>query len=1105
MFRGIRIAASALLACAAIWAQSTAQIQGVVKDSSGSIIPGAEVKATQTDTGTVRTTNSGADGLYVLANLPLGPYRLEVSGQGFTTYVQTGIVLQVASNPTIDVTLKVGAVSEQVQVEANAALVETERTGVGTVVETKQIVDLPLNGRNAIDLIPLSGAAITTSPGVANIPGSESISVAGGQTYGVEYLLDGAEFGDQFDGTSLPFPFPDALQEFKVESSALTAQNGEHSGAAVNAVTKSGTNSFHGDAFEFLRNGAVNARNFFATTPDTLKRNQFGGTLGGPIKKDKLFFFFGYEGTRTRQAPTGSIAYVPTAEMLDGNFTDFASPSCNGGKTLNLPAPFVNDQISPSLFSASALAVEAKLPTATNPCGRVNYGVASDPNAWQAVGRVDYQINAKHSLFGRYINTAYYLPAAVSLPGASILSSSAGGQNALATSATLGETWLINPSTVNSLRLAFNRISNHGFNGNTLSGCDVGVQMFCYVPHISTFSVTGGFTIGGALASPTYAVRNTIQLSDDISLVKGNHQIGFGFSEEQYKGGSGGATYSQSSFSFSGVATGSGLADFLLGDVGTFTQGNQRGAFNRKYIPGLYVRDTWKVTPRLTVNLGLRWEPSLPEAQLNGAVYDFNLAAYEQGIYTSQYTNAPPGLTYPGDPGFNDKSGMNDHWKLFAPRVGLAWDPIGDGKTVIRAAYGIAYDFPNAQFFNNTNSAPPWGNLITIPGPISFSNPWATYPGGNIFPYAVNKNTQFAKFGNFVSLSPNIKTTTVNQWNFGVQRQVGNNMMVSATYVGSETAHLWGTFQLNPGTIVPSSYALGTCPAGVTANCNSTSNLNQRRVLYLQNPQEGQYIGYMDQVADGGTASYNGLILAFQRRLTKGLSIDVNYTWSHCIGDQADGSSLPGGGAGYTIPSDRRFDRGDCSSASATAGLESSDRRHIFNLSVVGQAPQFQNAALKHIVTGWQLSGIYRVVSGPSLTVTSPTDRALNGQTNERLNQILPDPLCANPGPSCWINPAAFALPALGTIGNMGSNNVPGPGFFQFDMALLRDFRIHESMTWEIRAEAFNVTNSFRAGVLSNDIPTGSSGVVTSYSNTFGQILSALDPRILQFAMKFVF
>jgi hypothetical protein len=261
----------------------------------------------------------------------------------------------------------------------------------------------------------------------------------------------------------------------------------------------------------------------------------------------------------------------------------------------------------------------------------------------------------------------------------------------------------------------------------------------------------------------------------------------------------------------------------------------------------------------------------------------------------------------------------------------------------------------------------------------------------------------------------------------------------------------------------------------------------------------------MDQIADGGTASYNGLILAVQRRMSRGISINANYTWSHCIGDQATGSTLPGGGAGYLIPDNRRFDRGNCASGSATAGLQSADRRHIFNLTAVAQTPRFANNTLRVIGSDWRLAAIFRATSGPSLNVTTTTDRALTGQTNQRLVQVNSNPLCSNPGPSCWINPAAFANPALGTIGNMGSNNVPGPGFFQFDLALSREFRIRERQTLELRGEAFNVTNSFRPGALSGGLPNGGSGVVTTFSNTFGQILSALDPRILQFAAKFVF
>ena len=1100
---GVTLFTSVLLLSADLWGQSTAQIQGNVQDSSGAAVPGAEVKATQTDTGVVRSVISGTDGVYVLTNLPVGPYRLEVNHQGFATYLQTGIVLQVAGNPTIDVTLKVGATSEQVQVQANAALVDVEGVGVGTVVENQRIVDLPLNGRNAFDLVQLAGAAIPQNPGSGDIPGSFNIVVAGGQPSGVEYLLDGATFNDLFDGTSLPFPFPDALQEFKVETSALSVQSGEHSAAAVNGVTKSGTNSFHGDLWEFLRNGDVNARNFFASTPDTLKRNQFGGTLGGPIKKNRLFFFGGYEGTRIRQAPTGNIAFVPTAEMLSGNFSDYASAACNGGKTLTLPAPFVNDQISPSLLSPQALKLASLLPTATNPCGRTTYGVAYDPNKWQTVGRVDYQLSDKQNLFLRYIGTSYILP-----PGDSngeILASGSGGQNTLATSAVLGDTYLISSTIVNSFRASFNRISTHGTEDPSVSGCQLGVMMHCYLPNIGEFSVTGAFSVGGALADPTHAQPTIYQINDDFSVVRGAHQFGFGVIADQLRSGTGGNVYAQSSFGFTGVATGSPMADFLLGDAGSFTQGNVLNTNDRKNTVGLYAKDTWKVTSRLTLNLGIRWEPFIPEQQVSGSIYNFNLNNFLSGVKTTQYVNAPPGFTYPGDPGFQGYSGMNRQWNLWEPRVGLAWDPFGDGRTSIRASYGISSDFVNTQFYNNTASAPPFGNLIKIPGPISFANPWATYPGGNIFPYTLNKDVPFAPFGTYVAPNPNLKTTQVGQWNFAIQRQIGSDWLVSATYVGSETEHLWGSYQLNPGTIVPSSYPLGVCPAGVVTGCNSTTNLNYRRVLYLEDPQAAKDIGYLDEITDGGTASYNGLILAVQKRLSRGVSVNANYTWSHCIGDESVGAELPGGGGGYLIPDDRRFDRGNCSSGSIW-GLESSDRRQILNVTAVWQTPHFSGNVFSAIGSDWRLSGIYRYNTGPSLSLTTATDRALDGQTNERPDQVLSSPLCANPGPSCYINPAAFATPALGTLTNMGTNNIPGPRFLQLDLMLSRDFRIREYGTLTVRAEAFNITNTFRAGGELNELPSGTSGVNTVEGTaTFGQITSALDPRILQFAMKFVF
>src|SRR5438093_2540890 len=347
-----------------IWGQATAQISGTVKDQTGAVLPGVEVTATQTDTGITRTTVTNETGSYALLNLALGPYRLEASLPGFRTYRQTGIVLQVNSNPVINLVLEIGQVTEQVEVQANAALVDTRSAAVGTVMENQRILELPLNGRQVTDLITLSGAATQTVANNADrqMPSSVTISVAGGLSTGTVYLLDGANHNDSYGNANLPLPFPDALQEFKVETSVLSAQNGMYSGASVNSVTKSGTNNFHGDLFEFVRNDLFNARNYFSTTHSTLKRNQFGATMGGPIKQNKLFFFGGFQGTTLRTDPANNKAFVPTPAMLAGDFTTFASAACNAGRSITLRAPFANNRIDPSLFSKPAVLVANQLP-----------------------------------------------------------------------------------------------------------------------------------------------------------------------------------------------------------------------------------------------------------------------------------------------------------------------------------------------------------------------------------------------------------------------------------------------------------------------------------------------------------------------------------------------------------------------------------------------------------------------------------------------------------------------------------------------------------------------------------------------------------------------
>src|SRR5437899_4961547 len=387
------------LVLSALFAQavSTSQITGTIKDQTGAVLPGAEVTVTQTDTEAKRTAVSDETGSYILANLPIGPYRLEVSlpGAGFRTYVQNGIVLQVGSNPLIPVVLAVGQVSEQVEVSADAALVETRSTGIGQVIDNQRVLELPLNGRQATELIFLSGLA-TPSLGaglnskVRNYPTAEVV-IAGGLSNGMTYLLDGATHNDAYNNLNLPLPFPDALQEFKVETSALPAQYGHHSAAAINGVTKAGTNDIHGDLFEFLRNGVFNARNTFATTRDNLKRNQFGGTIGGPIVKNRLFFFAGEQATIIRSTPAQTPGFIPTAQMLTGDFTTITSPQCNTTGQVTLRAPFASNRIDPSQFSPVALAIlkQPGFPTTTDPCGLVKISRKAGSDEYLTLGRMD--------------------------------------------------------------------------------------------------------------------------------------------------------------------------------------------------------------------------------------------------------------------------------------------------------------------------------------------------------------------------------------------------------------------------------------------------------------------------------------------------------------------------------------------------------------------------------------------------------------------------------------------------------------------------------------------------------------------------------------------
>ncbi len=1080
-----------VFSCAPVWAQATAQISGTVRDQTGAVLPGVEVTATQTSTGVARNTVTNETGSYVLPNMALGPYRLEAGLPGFRTFVQTGIVLQVNSSPVINPVLEVGQVTEQVEVQANAALVETRSQGVGQVIENQRILELPLNGRQVTDLITLAGAAVLTQTNRSNLGGQPFFSIGGGVPFGVDYSLDGANHINFLTGVTMPLPFPDATQEFKVETSGLGATHG--SGAAMSAVTKSGTNELHGDLFEFVRNDLFNARQYFATRNSTLKRNQFGGTVGGPIAKNKLFFFGGYQGTIIRQDPANNQSFLPTPAMMAGDWTTFASPACNAGRQIALRAPFVNNRIDPAQYSKVATFITSKvLATQTAPpndCGLVTWGRPSQETDHQFVGKIDYQKSSQHSIFGRFLYSTVLQPNSLSLTK-NLLASGTVGVGNHAHSYTIGDTYLISANTVHAFRLAVNRLASSQVQNDFFSWCDAGVVNYncSFNPtYMGVLSITGGFNIGAQFSSTDHWTPTEYLLNDDVNLVQGTHQIAFGFGATHGRLAQGNHWAAPGNMNFNGSVTGIGMGDFLLGRVNTLFQGQTNSHEIQQTFINLYATDSWKTNRRLTLNYGVRWEPYFPQKVKNGAVYNFDHTRFLQGVKSSVFVNAPAGFYYSGDPGFPKLTGVNKQWWHFTPRVGFAWDVNGNGRTSVRASYSYGYAFNSGIWREDTSGSNPWGGRTTITTPPGgLDGPWNGFPGGNPYPYLVDKNAKFTPYGLFLTTRYDLKTPTTYSWNLSLQRQFAADWLVSASYIGARTMHIWTLNPVNP------SVFLGFNPctlSGVTyTTCSVATNTDQRRLLSLERPQDGQYIGAMADFDDGGTQVYHGMLLSLERRVARGFTFTGNYTLSHCIGTQTDiNSNGPPADETYTNPNNRNFDRGNCDS----------DRRQLFNLTAVAGTPQFSNATLHALATGWRLSGIYRIASGSPLTILAGTDRALSGITRQRADQLLAGAYGnTSAAPlSSYLNPAAFAPQALGTLGNIGWNSLRGPKTWAFDMALSRTFSFREMQKVEVRAEAFNVTNSFRPGNPNNTIS----------NNTFGQIRTADNPRVLQFALKYVF
>jgi hypothetical protein len=686
--------------------------------------------------------------------------------------------------------------------------------------------------------------------------------------------------------------------------------------------------------------------------------------------------------------------------------------------------------------------------------------------------------------------------------------------------------------------LAFSRTYERGQAPGFFDLQELGANVYSgYTPKASAISITSGFSLSGEGGS--IRASDLYQISDDVSMVRGTHQFGFGGRVAHSRTVNRTDAQAAPTFFFGGTITGLGLADFLLGRPSEFTQGTGNRIYTRANYFSLYGQDTWQVKPRLTMSYGLRWSPILPHQDVHRPVpfvMTFDIERYRQGLRSTVFLNAPPGILFAGDPGFPMKNNgasaekpraniFNAYWKDLAPRLGLAWDVEGNGRTSIRASYGLSYfDYPTIDRLGTQQGMPPYGSLTRLLEPAGgLDDPWRGVPGGNPFPFVVTKNTPFVPFGEYVFRRPDLTPTYTQNWNLSIQREVVANTLVTASYIGSQVVHLQVADPLNTSIFVPGvGDAGGNCflngqimrfkVAPGTA-CSTIGNTADRRTLTFLNPAFANEMGRAAVISNGGTQQYHGMLISVQSRANQRINFNANYTLSHCVGDY---SARTNGGYGtsvnqtYQDPNNRRRDRGNCEI----------DQRHTFNSTLVAETPQFANRMMTLLGSGWRLSGIYRrstagtIVSNsnavgvrtvtlgePSASARSASaaggDRCLCDISNQRPDQILPDVYLDRSGrPNTqYINPAAFGQPALGTLGNIGRVNIKLPPSWQFDMSLARVFRFRETQSLEFRAEAYNVLNSFRPGSIN----------LTLSSSQFGRIRTAQDPRIMQFALKYAF
>lgn len=1051
-------------------AADTARLSGIVRDQQGSAIPSARVSLMNENTGLRRQVPTSPGGEYLILELPVGSYRLEVEAAGFRKYIQAGINLSVNQSARNDVAMTLGELTQQVTVQESVSIVDSSISELKQTVDSLRMREIPLSGRNVLGLASLMPGVITTSM-PDGVGGSQTRLFVNGNRYAHNnFQLDGADFtGTFYAGQPGRYPSPDAVEEFTILTNAYKAEFGQGA-AVINAVSRSGTNDFHGTLWEFLRNNTLNARNYFGgPTTNKYQYNQFGAALGGPVLKNRTFFFGTYEGLRGRLGSSPATSIVPTTTQRQGNLSSIPKPLVDPGSGL----PFSGNVIPESRLDPVAQKVLMTfIPQANAAAGRYVYAFPSHDDYNQYMFKVDHSLSDASRISVRGL-TSYgdNVTALSAFPG--LVQTNKRHPSNL----TIAHTHVFSPTILNELRATAQRIIAPTLRdqGNSITSLELGFQNnpVPFTTQMPRTNVTGYFSVGSPNGE-MWSLENKYILQDSFGVIRGAHAMKFGGEFKRSRLAEWGEYGTRGDYGFSGELTGNALADYLIGRPSRYSQRSPANYSNSNYSIIGYAQDDFKVAPRLTLNLGFRYEFHANPKERDGKNGFWVPDTFTTGVHSSIFPNAPPGILYVGDVGMPDRGGYNKWktWGVLGPRFGFAYDIFGNGKTAVRGAFGIFNVPMDIQMIANSTLTPPFDMIVTLEYPPSYSNPFQGR--ADPFPSWKPKTTyDMSKLLPMVAYPNNLdyRNGYSEQWNFTIEREVASDIKISLSYVGMHGLALWRWPQINAARYLPGTDGKGNPLSTVT-------NSNSRRPY-------APYYSDIRLFQSDATRKSNALQLVVQKRFSRGLTINGSYALSNTMSWWDDGHN------GFVQDTNNNF---------ANYSRADTDIRNRAVVSWIYQTPRVATSAWADVlVNGWELSGVMSLQSGFPIDVVTGTDNSRTAIGRDRPDVVgnwqLPGGRSRAEQIVQYFNTKAFVPNKIGEFGNLGRNAIRGPGRFDLDLGIFKSFVVVERHRLQVRAEAFSAPNR----------PNLGNPATSLASPVYGQILSASGARVLQFGLKYIF